>query len=106
MARFMMRAAVAIVAMLSLAGCGVGADETYDGQTLVSSSGQALMAGTPVEPGAPPQTPVTAAPSPLRNPGTVALPQDPIPVYEGRTASPVPLPTDAPVGGTPRPSLY
>lgn len=106
MVGFMMRAAVAIVAMLSLAGCGVGADEAYDGQTLVGSSGQALMAGPPVEPGGLPQPPVTAAPSPLRNPGTVALPQDPIPVYEGRAASPVPPPTDPTVGGTPRPGLY
>lgn len=96
----MMRVAAGIVAMLSLAGCGVGADESYDGQALVSSSGEALLAqpegGPVVETGRPPQTPVTTMTSPLRNPGTVALPQDPIPVYEGRTASPVPVPAPLP----------
>lgn len=97
----MLRVAVAILALVIVSGCGVGADETYDGQTLVASTGQALMPGPAVPqagPSAGPQTPVTAAPSTLKNPGTVALPQDPIPVYEGRTASPAPVTT--PMGST------
>ena len=93
MVRGMKRFAVGIVAVLALAGCGVGADEAYDGQTLVTASGQALLAspegGPVVAAPLPPQAPVTTATSPLRNPGTIALPQDPIPVYEGKTASPV-----------------
>lgn len=100
MARDMMRVAVGIVAMLSLAGCGVGADESYDGQALVTSSDAALLAqpegGPGVETGRPPQTPVTTTTSPLRNPGTVSLPQDPIPVFEGRTATPVTAPAPVP----------
>jgi hypothetical protein len=87
--------AVAILAMMALTGCGVGADESYDGVTLVASNGQALEQG-PVVPGVPtnnlPQVPVnTATPTPMRDPSTVALPQDPIPVYEGRPA-PQPAP--------------
>ena len=90
----MLRVAVAILALVIVSGCGVGADESYDGQTLIASNGQALMPGPVMPqagPGAGPQTPVTAAPSTLKNPGTVALPQDPIPVYEGRAASPAPV---------------
>jgi hypothetical protein len=96
MVKCMKRFAVGIVAVLALAGCGVGADETSDGQTLVTSSGQALIAapeaGPLVNTGLPTQTLVTTAPSPLRNPGTVSLPQDPIPVYEGKTGTPVVAP--------------
>jgi hypothetical protein len=84
----MKRVAVAILAMVVVSGCGVGADEYYDGQNLVSSSGQALEQGSDVGPQVPTpagvQTPETTAPSGTRDPGTVALPQDPIPVYEGR----------------------
>jgi hypothetical protein len=98
----MLRVAVAILALVTVSGCGVGADESYDGQTLVASNGQALMAGPVVPQAGPagngPQTPVTAAPSPVKDPGTVALPQDPIPVFEGRTAMPTPMTT--PMGST------
>ena len=84
----MKRVAVAILAMVVVSGCGVGADESYDGQNLVSSSGEALTAGPEVGPPLPggngPQTPETTVPSPVRDPSTVALPQDPIPVYEGK----------------------
>jgi hypothetical protein len=102
MSKNMLRVAVAILAMLSTTGCGVGADESYDGQTLVTSGGQALI-GTPdstpaVEPAQVPETPVTATPSTVKDPGTIALPQDPIPVLEGRTAMPMsPFGTPAPV---------
>jgi len=87
--------AVVILAMMALTGCGVGADESYDGVTLVAANGEALEQG-PVVPGVPttnlPQAPVnTATPTPMREPGTVALPQDPIPIYEGRPA-PQPAP--------------
>ena len=84
----MKRVAVAILAMVVITGCGVGADESYDGQTLVAANGQALETGPAVGPqvntGGVPQTPATTAPSPVRDPGMVGLPQDPIPVYEGR----------------------
>ncbi len=84
----MKRVAVAILAMVVITGCGVGADESYDGQTLVAADGQALESGPAVGPqvntGNVPQTPATTAPSPVRDPGMVGLPQDPIPVYEGR----------------------
>ncbi len=84
----MKRVAVAILAMVVVTGCGVGADESYDGQNLVGSNSQAMETGPAVGPGHPgatgPQTPATTAPSPSRDPGNVALPQDPIPVFEGR----------------------
>lgn len=76
--------AVAILALAVGTGCGVGADETYDGQTLVTSEGQALEAdGVGTRAGAP-QPLVNTSPTPSRDPGLVSLPQDPIPVYEGR----------------------
>ena len=92
----MKRVAVAILAMVVVTGCGVGADESYDGQNQVSSSGQGLEMGPAVGPEHPgvtgPQPPATTAPSPAHDPGTVALPQDPIPVFEGR-----PFPQTAPM---------
>lgn len=107
MVRNMKRVAVAILAMLFVTGCGVGADESYDGQTLVASNGQALEVGPEVGPALPtaagPQTPETTAPSPMRDPSTVALPQDPIPVYEGRPAGAPPPMGDPMLGPAPRP---
>ncbi len=92
----MKRVAVAILAMVVVSGCGVGADESYDGQNLVAANGEALTTGPeagPVLPGANgPQTPETTAPSPVRDPSTVALPQDPIPVLEGRPFPQTPAP--------------
>lgn len=105
----MKRVAVAILAMVLVSGCGVGADEFYDGENLVSASGQALEVQEDPQPSLPPdaipQPTGTTVPSPFYGPGTVALPQDPIPVFEGR-----PLPTAPPVlepmlGGTPRPPV-
>lgn len=113
MGAFMKRCAVAILA-LGWMGCGVGADESYDGQTLVTSDGYALTAApgeatptvTPAVVVVVPQVPAnTTAEStgPVADPGTVALPQDPIPVR------PNVLPIDpmlAPIilqGGTPSP---
>jgi len=91
----MKRVAVAMLAMVVISGCGVGADETYDGQNVVGTNGQALD-GQDVGPVIPttgiPQTTGTAAPSPVSDPSTVALPQDPIPVFEGRPApDPAPM---------------
>lgn len=116
MVRHMKRFAVAILAMLFVTGCGVGADESYDGQTLIGSNGQALEEGPavslvlPTEAG--PQTPETTAPSPVRDPSTVGLPQDPIPVFEGRTApQPGPRPAmidpsaDPMKGPSPQPTI-
>lgn len=82
--------AVGILAMLMVSGCGVGADEYWDGEKLVSSNGQALdaaemaaVAGSAVVvPPSPVQVGVTPSIAPaVGAPGcTVALPQDPIPV--------------------------
>ncbi len=95
MLKRMMRFAVVILAMGLATGCGVGADESYDGVTLAASSGQALEQrsdlGVPPAPTTPvvlvtpivTQTPETTAPSSLFNAGDVALPQDPIPVRPG-----------------------
>ncbi|MFT3706479.1 MAG: hypothetical protein QM817_02315 [Archangium sp.] len=91
--------AVTMLAVLACSACGVGADEYYDGQNLVGSNGQALEQGTDVTPGpavgpvipgteTTPQTPITTAPSGVRDPSTVALPQDPIPVFEGKPVIP------------------
>jgi hypothetical protein len=97
MVMHMKRVAVAMLAMVVVSGCGVGADETYDGQNVVAAHGQALD-GPDVGPALPgagiPQVTGTAAPSPVHDPSTVALPQDPIPVFEGR-----PAPDPAPILG-------
>ena len=109
----MKRVAVAILAMVVVTGCGVGADESYDGQNLVGSNGQALQTGPEVGPDVPgatgPQTPATTAPSPVREPGIVALPQDPIPVLEGRpfpqTPPMIDPAADPTLGPAPRPDI-
>lgn len=116
----MKRFAVAILAMAALSGCGVGADEYWDGEKLVSRSGQALEQNPDVAPELPnpgeaqpgqggPQTPGTSTPSPWRDPSTVALPQDPIPVFEGKPAPqnpPVVDPGFDPIPGfSPRPGI-
>ncbi len=92
MSSFMKPFAVVILALVLASGCGVGADESYDGVTLVSANGEALE-GSPVLPTTSlPQPSATPTPSTVRDPSTVALPQDPIPVYEGRPATqPQPL---------------
>ena len=109
MGKRMKLVAVAILAMVLATGCGVGADESYDGQNLVASNGQALEAGPAVGPDLPPssapQTPGTTAPGPLHDPSTVALPQDPIPVFEGRPAPQVPAMGDPMLGPAPRPDI-
>ena len=78
----MKRVAVAILAMVVITGCGVGADEFSDGQTLVGATGEALETGPAVGPELPtataPQTPGTTVPSPLRDPSTVANNSDPV----------------------------
>lgn len=99
-----MKLVVMMLAVLSASACGVGVDETYDGVTLVASTSSALeqntetplVAADPVVAPSVPQTPMTAVPSGptgVKDPGTVALPQDPIPVYEGRPAGLPPPPT-------------
>ena len=104
----MKRVAVAILAMVVITGCGVGADESYDGQTLVGSDGQALEIGPAVGPdlsnAGGPQAPATTVTSPGRDPGTVALPQDPIPVYEGRPGPQTPSMIDPGADSTSGPS--
>lgn len=107
MFRHMKLFAVTMLAVVACSACGVGVDESYDGQTLVAADGQALEGSPnttpgptagPTLPNAPsvPQTPITTMPSPVRDPGTVALPQDPIPVFEGK---PVVPPTAPPFTG-------
>lgn len=84
----MKRLAVAILAMTCV-GCGVGADEYYDGDTLVTSSATALTGedstvapetATTASTQTGTQPPATAKNSGLPDPGIVGLPQDPIPV--------------------------
>ena len=106
----MKRVAIAILAMVFVTGCGVGATESSDGQNLVTSNSQALEVGPAVGPELPgavgPQTPGTTGPSPAHEPSTVALPQDPIPVFEGRPATTPPPLLDPMAGPGPRPTLY
>lgn len=109
MIRNMKLFAVTMLAVVACSACGVGMDETYDGQTLVAADGQALEGSTnttpgptagPVLPNAPsvPQTPMNTTPPGVRDPSTVALPQDPIPVFEGKPVVPPSAPPFA--GGT------
>jgi hypothetical protein len=85
----MMVRIVGLLAVVLLAGCGVGADESY-ADLGVGSSGQALeQTEAAAAPAASPQGPETTAPVPTKDPGQVALPQDPIPVMVGK---PVPQP--------------
>ena len=80
---------VTIVAVVAASGCGVGVDDP-EYAAAMASSGAALeqdpsVGADPVTPSAEaPQTPATATPSVIRDPSTVALPQDPIPVFEGK----------------------
>jgi hypothetical protein len=80
---------VGMMAAVLLVGCGVGADElpAVDG---TASGGQALeeSRGAVVSVAGVPQPTETRAPLPGKDPGTVALPQDPIPVYEGKPLPP------------------
>ncbi|MGV3625336.1 MAG: hypothetical protein ACO1OB_31285 [Archangium sp.] len=86
--------AVVFVAMLALTGCGVGKGEYWDGEKLVNAQGEALKfddstsdstdsSGGSVADAEGPQTSITTGSvdtSGMRDPGTVGLPQDPIPV--------------------------
>ncbi|MFO0596588.1 MAG: hypothetical protein U0228_14830 [Myxococcaceae bacterium] len=101
--------AVTMLAVLGASACGVGVDESYDGQTLVTANGQALEStaapvgaepAVPTEPSAP-QTPTNTTPSPMKDPGQVALPQDPIPVFEGKPVGPATPPPFNPPGPMP-----
>jgi hypothetical protein len=83
---------VGFVAVVLLAGCGVGADASYP-ELGADHSSQALeQTASSEQPKPETQPPETTAPVPTRDPGTVALPQDPIPVYVGQ-------PTPQPAGG-------
>lgn len=77
----MMVRVVAILAAVALSGCGVGVEaDDPEGQAAMASS-QGLLAGC-ADPMVCPETPVAPRPSsPVATqvPGTVALPQDPIP---------------------------
>ncbi|MFZ5443485.1 MAG: hypothetical protein ACOZQL_25990 [Myxococcota bacterium] len=106
--------AAAILAIFALSACGVGADETWDGANYVTANGQALEgAGQNTTPAAvptavptlpTPQVPAATTTSPGRDPSLVALPQDPIPVFEGRPAT-QPAVVDPLLGPAPRPTL-
>lgn len=83
---------VGILAVVLLAGCGVGADESY-ADLGAGSSGQALeqeqpAAEAPTSDTQTTETTGTTTPVPGKDPGTVALPQDPIPVFEGKPLPP------------------
>lgn len=87
----MMVRIVGLLAVVLLAGCGVGADESY-ADLGVGSSGQALEQTQGADaPATDVQAPETTTPVPTKDPGQVALPQDPIPVFVGKpTPQPVP----------------
>ncbi len=72
---------VVFLAVAVLSGCGIGADEYWDGEKLVSSNGEALMyePGCGNSPPKPSGQNVTGTGG-ARDNGAVALPQDPIPV--------------------------
>jgi hypothetical protein len=88
-----MKQLVAILAVAMQAGCGVGADETYDGVRLIGTTEQGLEQAAQAPLAAPraTQTAVKTSTSTLRDPGAVGLPQDPIPVHDGRPAQPLPM---------------
>ena len=81
---------VGFLAVMALTGCGVGMDELEGEQVGSSRSSAGLMSAM--------MDNSTSAQAELRPPGSVdprvALPQDPIPVFEGKSLPPVaPRPT-------------
>lgn len=74
------------LAALALNACGVGADEVYDGTTLVTQQQELTQRAPDVTT---PNTSANATPKP----STVALPQDPIPLFEGKPLGPTPVNT-------------
>ncbi len=84
----MVRWAVAILAVGVLSGCGMGVDDfpPPDGEVATGSDGQALEGDSPALKGG--ESPANSAPSSPKDPGTVALPQDPIPLFEGKPLAP------------------
>ncbi|MEW5742055.1 MAG: hypothetical protein AB1938_24280 [Myxococcota bacterium] len=97
---------VGFLAVALLAGCGVGADESYD-EPGVGRSEQGIEQSAPSDkpmPGT--QTSETTTPAPGRDPGTVALPQDPIPVFVNNPMPPgAAMTTDPGLEGAPPPVL-
>ncbi len=78
--------AVVILALAMFSSCGVGQGEYWDGERLVDANGEALEMAPSDLPeiinGGVPQPPVNAGGGGVnpKDPGIVALPQDPIPV--------------------------
>ena len=105
--RYMRWIPVAILATLSLVGCGVGADEMYDeyGQ-VTQQQGDALHGSSETRITAPAamgaQTFVTSGSPGFRDASTVGLPQDPVPLRDGRRGAQPQAPVD-PLG-SPRPT--
>jgi hypothetical protein len=80
--------AVAILAMVVGTGCGLEPGEDPDAPVAVHAGEQGLEqepGGARTNTG---QTGVTTLPTPPRDPSLVALPQDPIPVFEQRPVFP------------------
>lgn len=80
--------AVAILALVVGAGCGLDIGEDPEAEAVAQATSQALEqepGGTRTTPG---QTGVTTMPPQPRDPALVALPQDPIPVFEQRPVFP------------------
>ena len=78
--------AFTFLAAVAMSACGVGADEYYDGQNLVTQDQELTQRGPDVT-----AQNTSANATPKRDPGTVALPQDPIPLYEGKPVIPSPI---------------
>ncbi len=76
---------VGFLAVAMLGGCGVGADDLEGAQAASGHIAQELTSGPPAPPGRPGNS--TGAQGEKRSPViVVGLPQDPIPVFEGKTA--------------------
>ncbi len=77
--RFPMKSAiVAFLAALTLSACGLEEGEYWDGEKLVSATGEALEEGAGCDVAQPPGLTPTLTGG--EGPGVVSLPQDPIPV--------------------------
>ena len=95
-----MKARLALfVAALVLGACGVGVDGTLDGTDSAPQSQTSELTAAAKDPGKASEIPANPKPSGasgVLDPSTVALPQDPIPVFEGKPLPVNPLPNEQP----------
>ena len=93
----MKTAFVGMLAAMAVSGCGVGVGEQLDEHGNGIATEQSALTATQTVPGLPDSS-TNPKPSGQHDPGTVALPQDPIPMFEGK---PMPLPGRDPSVPTP-----